>query len=944
MQKIELLYNQSFTANTAIENFGPVDNLEPMIFKSQQIVNLDKDYYSYSNRNGVSIVNDLNVKQFLDKPENEKLAINFINYLKEILSLDEFRDLFYDNKKLAEFFNSYYNKFINYSDTTGEGSTSNNNIDLNQVKNSLFNQDKLYLKTNSFVDYDSTQKNSERSIGPDSNQLRSIPTDQINFTGVSENYYLDLNIKTNKLLITNTNFSEYFKDTCDGTINFKKYVLVNTQNLNIMYGNIDEILRIKSLSECTYGPSQESIKNLTNLLPAFFLNNSNSIQTQIGQPQITEFSPNLYFNNPVTNSFITLPQAYNSNDVTNFQGFNDFKNFFGFQYRPLSPNFNNTEEAKNKYIYTQIVIDPQVQGQIIKNPRFGIRPGSNYDFAWKTFKFKTPWPNNYNNWKYAPQAGGRGNMYRNVGPPEPLYQFLPDIYSGNTYRVEITTADVNPNNYIIVFLGLVEDEFFYYSPNVAQSEKLYGSGTFSFYLTYKDYFPGRGGVIKKGIGIVSNNNWTGKITEVNMYNASLANWDIQLNSYSPQLIGKKYDPLIENKFKLKFSKPNSEIEARSIVQYEYFSQSTLGSDDGFNSLNLNLPSSTNPNEIDEDRSNFSITIPTGSTTFEHEINIYKNFNVRNPIVFSLRDYNSPNIILSYLVIYLEEFYDLSTFQVSSQLNVTENFTCNVLYNGFVYKNYDDNFLKFYRPNNLQTYYDNGLGFTLQIPFSELNIDLINQRFLNYFNDNSLNIENVLRQLGIPENAVYNIYVNKPIAFEKIDTEFYYDMIIVAESSVNSDYIRIGNYRIYLYDPIGFQEEMNSFITINEMKNGLVEEKMFFANFSDNSDNKIIERMEFTTNISKSDFVNKVIATSDSQFMDAEKHYLSRDINKFKKRIYESLRVLVLGIQYVKFGKVTDLYAAQSYIMDLNMKFYDFQEAKDYFLPKLTVLKDEILSL
>jgi hypothetical protein len=226
----------------------------------------------------------------------------------------------------------------------------------------------------------------------------------------------------------------------------------------------------------------------------------------------------------------------------------------------------------------------------------------------------------------------------------------------------------------------------------------------------------------------------------------------------------------------------------------------------------------------------------------------------------------------------------------------------------------------------------------------VNLNTINQALFNYFGDNSLNIENLLRQLSISENAIYNIYANKPLEFEKIDTEFYYDIIIVSESAVGSTMIDIGNYKILLYDPIDFQKELNEFISVNELKNGLLEEKIFFAHFAENAGNEIFERIEFNTNISKADFVDKAIKLSESQFMDAEKYYNSRELRKFKKRIWESLRALVLGIQYVKFGKITDLYATQNYIMELNYKFYTFQEVKDNFLPKLNLLKEEILSL
>ena len=99
MQKFEILYNIAFSANTDTDALLETVQ-QDILYETQQNVGFDQEYFSYTSQVGVGIVNDLNVKAYLDMPQNEKIAIDFVDYLKILLTLDEFRDLFYDNKKL----------------------------------------------------------------------------------------------------------------------------------------------------------------------------------------------------------------------------------------------------------------------------------------------------------------------------------------------------------------------------------------------------------------------------------------------------------------------------------------------------------------------------------------------------------------------------------------------------------------------------------------------------------------------------------------------------------------------------------------------------------------------------------------------------------------------------------------------------------------------------
>ncbi len=357
MQKFEILYNIAFSANTNLNSLLTLDSNEPVLYDTQQNINLNQEYFSYTPQVGVSLVNDLNVKAFLDKPENEKIALEFINYIKSLLTIEEFRDLFYDNKKLAEFFNDYYRKYINYSNQGQSTDIENTDINLIDTKNSLFNADEKYLKTNSLTNYFTNRVLPNGNFLPNNYPNATRPSDFINFTGDSENYYLNITINKKSALLSFEDFSQYFKDTCDGNINVTRYLYRNNFNSQPLYGNIDEIIRLQQSSNSNFGPNTNSIKYLESLLPVNFLRMQNQSNNSISQSQNNTaqivLEDGIYFSSPA--QVINIPQPSNDNQIQNFRGFNVFKQYFNWNYRSYSPNFNSVQDINRNYIYQSVI-------------------------------------------------------------------------------------------------------------------------------------------------------------------------------------------------------------------------------------------------------------------------------------------------------------------------------------------------------------------------------------------------------------------------------------------------------------------------------------------------------------------------------------------------------------------------------------------------------------
>jgi arsenate reductase-like glutaredoxin family protein len=842
MQKFEILYNIAFSANTDTDALLETVQ-QDILYETQQNVGLDQEYFSYTSQVGVGIVNDLNVKAYLDMPQNEKIAIDFVDYLKMLLTLDEFRDLFYDNKKLAEFFNSYYRKNINYSNQEQTEEKSDPNINLIEKKQSLFNQDEKYLKTNALTSYYTNTVDVAGKSIPNNYTNATSQTDFINFSGDSENYYVNIQINTNKTTIFTDDFSEYFADTCEGTINYTKYTYKNNFNILSKYGNIEEILKLKELSNSNYGPSKESLEKYNGLLPDNFLpqlalSNSNNSQQPSQQATIT-LADGIYYDTP-NNQVISIPIAYDQNYLqnlvnstasasggnleynslfkkANFKSFSEFSNWYGFQYKPFSPPFVYPEQANYRYIYQQVI------------------------------------------------------------------DLIPQTYS------------------------------------------IFDSGIFGTNMT------------SMGAGSMDNNPSIPNLTKPEFNFVKDPSWD------NLDFIGQLFDDFSDNTLKINIAHRDPTKYRDVIVQYEYFSVGLLGPDNGVNSLSLDVF-----NNIYFNIDNFRIHFDVGDVVKSVDIKIYKNWPVRSPIVLSLRPAKNPNQILQYLVIYLEEFYDLSSFSYNEYIDVKSFDKCRLMYNGFVDQKYNDSFLQKYRPDNIPLNYvnipANSAGFSIINGFSSNSGTTVNQKLFNIFNDSSLTLASLARRLNIPESAIYNVYIYGSHYFEKIQATSDADIIIVADVPQDRSYFKIGDIDFSIYNPQRFQFQLNEFAIPTFENSEYLSDRAFFVYFTQEDTFKILERIEFTTNITKENFKTKSIEISDSHFSKAETLYSSKDLRKFQKVVWNSIRVLVFSIQYLKFGKIVDRKASNQYLDDTERFFENFEGAQAYFLPIINNLKNELLSL
>ncbi len=246
MQRFQILYNNfsgTTSANTIITGAATStpDVITPAIGQSLQLKN---NYYVYSSEVGGFTVNDNNVRNFLDDERNSDIAISFVNYIKDNTTISEFKEIFYNNKKLAAVFNEFY---------------KNNILPGNQIFNEINNQIR------------STSSENVNTSLFDENNNRVLNTQITLDSRTKENgYYIPIYVEQSKKLIDAGDYSEFFKDTIDDTYEYEKWYYQNILSNSITYGNSEFIKSIKNSETLGYSKLEDgALSNFSTGLQSF---------------------------------------------------------------------------------------------------------------------------------------------------------------------------------------------------------------------------------------------------------------------------------------------------------------------------------------------------------------------------------------------------------------------------------------------------------------------------------------------------------------------------------------------------------------------------------------------------------------------------------------------------------------------------------------------------
>ena len=154
------------------------------------------------------LVNEDNVNEFLNDPNNASVIDRFKKYIREYTSELEFKEIYYKPSKVAPILNDYYNEEVRF------------NSEANQILilEALQGTQEVHYTNNNF-DF----LNNKR-IGTNESKL----IDVLSAETIYKDYYIDVAIGTKEDSLYGTDYSSYFKDTSeDGVFYVNSFVDLN---------------------------------------------------------------------------------------------------------------------------------------------------------------------------------------------------------------------------------------------------------------------------------------------------------------------------------------------------------------------------------------------------------------------------------------------------------------------------------------------------------------------------------------------------------------------------------------------------------------------------------------------------------------------------------------------------------------------------------------------
>lgn len=417
------------------------------------------------------------------------------------------------------------------------------------------------------------------------------------------------------------------------------------------------------------------------------------------------------------------------------------------------------------------------------------------------------------------------------------------------------------------------------------------------------------------------------------------------NIWSPSFLGQKFDRNGNNRYRIRVLHGNLSQDEAVIVKYERFSMGNLGPNDGFNCVSFEVNGNTNPtlNQV-------NLFLLKNEPFQDVYVNFYGNWQPRVPVVFSMRPLDNPNLVLGYLIVFLEEFFQIqNTSFFSETIEVSSYDVCNLLYKSFVYQNYDDNFMQSQRPDSIPVRFIGNTGITQARMFDvTLTPRFVNQRLFDIFKNYNVDLAAIARVANVSESGIYNIYAWGSSLFGLQDENSDVDLIVVADSPVAVKEIKALGLDIAIYTPQRFQSEIESIVVpMSESMSALSDRVFTVYNMTDPSNikYKILERITFFSTNSKAEIKDAAGRFKEEKWSSIEEAFFKSDVTAWKKRLWITIRNLVFFAQIMKDNRITDVTAANSYLEDIRSKSFDtYPKLYDYFYPKIQNLYSTLLSL
>lgn len=207
----------------------PLNNL-PDATPENNLIN-SNNYLVHSNSvvEKGDLVNEENVNQYLQNPQNATIVERFRKYIKEYVDNDaEFRAVYYNAKKVFPILNDYYNEEVRF----------NSEANPVLITDALNETQQVFYTNNNFNFLTNERMSSE-------NKTEVIEMLSANTVVEYRDYYIDVGINVREDSLFGTDFSEYYKNTSeDGVMYTNAFVNLNKQTDPFAYWTNDKPTKV----------------------------------------------------------------------------------------------------------------------------------------------------------------------------------------------------------------------------------------------------------------------------------------------------------------------------------------------------------------------------------------------------------------------------------------------------------------------------------------------------------------------------------------------------------------------------------------------------------------------------------------------------------------------------------------------------------------------------
>jgi hypothetical protein len=185
------------------------------------------------------LVNENNVTQYLDNPNNSRVTNSFIKYLKSLLNKEEFEFIYTKPSKVYPLLNNYYEQKVKLNKEPSkfmlfESLLSTKNVEFQD--NNFNYEDKTRINNSINKIIQSSSGATELNIRYEQQGLDSLPSAGINYeltSGFTQNdYYINLKIEKKEASVLSTDYSKYFADCIEDGVVLKNCFVDLNKKIN----------------------------------------------------------------------------------------------------------------------------------------------------------------------------------------------------------------------------------------------------------------------------------------------------------------------------------------------------------------------------------------------------------------------------------------------------------------------------------------------------------------------------------------------------------------------------------------------------------------------------------------------------------------------------------------------------------------------------------------